>query len=270
MPELPEVEITRRGIEPHIVGKQITAFVVRESRMRWPIPPSLATTLPRLTVKSVQRRAKYLILNLGKGCLIIHLGMSGSLRLFASAEPPRPHDHVDLVFGDRLLRLRDPRRFGCVLWQSGDAENHPLLSHLGVEPLGREFSGDYLYCATRHRKVAIKQLLMNQQIVVGVGNIYASESLFRARIRPTTPSGRLSRARCEALAEAVVDTLEDSLRAGGSTLRDYVQSNGEPGYFQQQTFVYDRTGQPCRECLTSIRNLRQGQRSTFYCPQCQK
>ncbi|MSQ53543.1 MAG: bifunctional DNA-formamidopyrimidine glycosylase/DNA-(apurinic or apyrimidinic site) lyase [Betaproteobacteria bacterium] len=270
MPELPEVEITRRGIEPHIVGKQITAFVVREPRMRWPIAPSLAKTLPRLTVQKVRRRAKYLILDLGKGCLIIHLGMSGSLRLIASAEPPRAHDHVDLVFGDRLLRLRDPRRFGCVLWQSGIAENHPLLSHLGVEPLSRDFSGDYLYRATRHRKVAIKQLLMNQQVVVGVGNIYASECLFRARIRPTTHARGLSRARCEALARAVVDTLEDSLRAGGSTLRDYVQSNGEPGYFQQQTFVYDRLGEPCRECSTPIRSLRQGQRSTFYCPQCQK
>jgi formamidopyrimidine-DNA glycosylase len=270
MPELPEVEITRRGIEPHIVGRQVTSFVVREPRMRWPIPPSLAKMLPKLTVQKVRRRAKYLILELGDGCLIIHLGMSGSLRVLDIGEPPRTHDHVDLVFGNRLLRLRDPRRFGSVLWQPGEAETHPLLAHLGVEPLGPEFSGAHLYRISRHRHVAIKQFLMNQQVVVGVGNIYASESLFRARIKPTTQAGRLSRARCDALALAIVTTLENSLRAGGSTLRDYVQSNGEQGYFQQQTFVYDRTGAPCRECGTPIRGLRQGQRSTFFCPQCQR
>lgn len=269
MPELPEVEITRRGIEPHILGRQITSFVVREPRMRWPIPPSLAKKLPTLTVKGVRRRAKYLILELGTGCLVIHLGMSGSLRVLDASVPPLAHDHVDLVFGNRLLRLRDPRRFGCVLWQAGDAEAHPLLRDLGIEPLGPDFSGEYLYRATRHRHVAVKQFLMNQKIVVGVGNIYASESLFRAKVKPTTQAGRLSRARCAAIAQAVVCTLEDSLRAGGSTLRDYVQSTGEQGYFQLQTFVYDRAGAPCRECLTLIREIRQGQRSTFYCPRCQ-
>jgi len=270
MPELPEVEITRRGIEPHVLGRQITSFVVREARLRWPVQDSLATTLAHLRVEAVRRRAKYLILDLGKGCLIIHLGMSGSLRVLKSDEKALAHDHVDIVFGNTLLRFRDPRRFGCVIWQPGEAEQHPLLRHLGVEPLGLEFSGDYLHQATRNRKVAIKQLLMNQAVVVGVGNIYASESLFRAGIRPQTRSGRLGRERCDALAKAVVETLQDALRAGGSSLRDYVQSNGEQGYFQLQALVYDRTGAQCRHCSTPIRELRQGQRSTFYCPRCQK
>ncbi|MFM9968510.1 MAG: bifunctional DNA-formamidopyrimidine glycosylase/DNA-(apurinic or apyrimidinic site) lyase [Burkholderiales bacterium] len=269
MPELPEVEITRRGIEPHILGKQITAMVIRESRMRWPVPASLKKKLPALTVEKVRRRAKYLILELGEGCLIVHLGMSGSLRVLDASEPPGGHDHVDIVFGGSLLRLRDPRRFGCVLWQDGVAEQHRLLKDLGVEPLSSDFSAEFLFRASRGRKLAIKQFLMNQRIVVGVGNIYASESLFRAKIRPTTPAGRLSLARCKALTEAVVSTLEDSLRSGGSSLRDYVQSNGEPGYFQLQTYVYDRQGEPCRKCYSPIKELRQGQRSTFYCPKCQ-
>ena len=270
MPELPEVEITRRGIEPHILGKRVTSVVVREPRMRWPVPPRLGKTLSQLTVQKVRRRAKYLILEMGTGSLIIHLGMSGSLRVLGTAQPPRMHDHVDIVFGQQLLRLRDPRRFGCVLWQSGEAERHPLLRDLGVEPLGPEFSGDCLYRATRQRKTPIKLLLMNQAVVVGVGNIYASESLFHAAIRPTTPAWRLSRLRCDALAKAVVQTLQNSLDAGGTTLRDYVQSNGEPGYFQKLTFVYGRTGSPCRTCSTPIKETRQGQRSTFYCPNCQK
>ena len=270
MPELPEVEITRRGIEPHVLGRRVTAVVVRDARLRWPVPGSLATKMSRLKVQAVRRRAKYLILEFGKGSLIIHLGMSGSLRVLESGEQVRPHDHVDIVFGKTLLRLRDPRRFGCVIWQAGEAEQHPLLRHLGVEPLGLDFSGDYLHQATRHRKVAIKQLLMNQSVLVGVGNIYASESLFRAGIRPQTRSERLSRERCNALASAVVETLQESLRAGGSSLRDYVQSNGEPGGFQNQTLVYGRAGARCRHCSTLIREFRQGQRSTFYCPQCQK
>lgn len=270
MPELPEVEITRRGIEPFVIGQQITSIVVRESRMRWPVPESLARIVPGLMVQKVRRRAKYLIIELGKGSLIIHLGMSGSLRVLETQTPPRPHDHIDIVFGNQLLRLRDPRRFGCVLWQTGEAEEHPLLRNLGIEPLGPEFCGEYLYRATRHRKVAIKQFLMNQSVVVGVGNIYASESLFRAAIKPTKQAGRLSRAGCDALAGEVVNTLQDSLRAGGSTLRDFVQSNGDSGYFQLQTFVYGRAGMECRKCSSPIRELRQGQRSTFYCHTCQK
>jgi formamidopyrimidine-DNA glycosylase len=270
MPELPEVEITSRGIEPHVLGRRISSVVVRDARLRWPIPDSLARTLTSLKVEAVRRRAKYLILELGTGCLIIHLGMSGSLRVLKTGEKALPHDHVDIVFGDALLRFRDPRRFGCVIWQTGKAEQHPLLRQLGVEPLDPDFSGHFLHRATRNRKVAIKQLLMNQSVVVGVGNIYASESLYRAGIRPQTRSGRLSRERCITLAGAVVDTLQDSLRAGGSSLRDYVQSNGELGCFQLQTMVYDRAGAPCHRCSMPIREFRQGQRSTFYCPNCQK
>ena len=270
MPELPEVEITRRGIEPHVLGRQISSVIVRDARLRWPVEKSLVSSVVRLKVNAVRRRAKYLILDLGAGGLIIHLGMSGSLRIVKVTDEPLLHDHVDIVFGDTLLRFRDPRRFGCMLWQPGKPEQHPLLTHLGVEPLGPEFSGDYLHRATRDRSVAIKQLLMNQTMVVGVGNIYASESLFRAGIRPQTRSSRLSRNRCEALAKAVVETLEDSLRAGGSSLRDYVHSNGELGCFQLQTLVYDRAGSACRRCLAPIKLIRQGQRSTFFCPNCQK
>lgn len=270
MPELPEVEITRRGIEPHVLGKRIGSVIVRNPSLRWPVPGSLAATIANLKVEAVRRRAKYLVFDLGLGSLIVHLGMSGSLRVLKPGAPATVHDHVDLVFGSVLLRLRDPRRFGCVLWQPGNIDAHPLLRNLGVEPLGSDFSASYLYRATRNRKVAIKQFIMNQAVVVGVGNIYASESLFRAGIRPQTRAGRLSRERCEALAGAIVDTLNDALKAGGSSLRDYVQSDGEFGCFQLQTFVYDRAGLNCRKCATPIREIRQGQRSTFYCAVCQR
>lgn len=270
MPELPEVEITRRGIEPHLLGKALTSLVVRDRRLRWPVPAGLEARLRGKRVRSVRRRAKYLLVDFDDGSLIIHLGMSGRLRIVSGAESPQIHDHVDLAFGKTLLRLRDPRRFGSLLWQSGDAEKHRLLSHLGVEPLAGEFDGDYLYRATRARRVAVKQLLMNHAIVVGVGNIYASEALFRAGIHPLTPAGRLSRARCARLAQAVQETLQDALAAGGSTLRDFLNADGNPGYFQQQHLVYDRAGEPCRGCARPIRAIRQGQRSTFYCPSCQK
>jgi formamidopyrimidine-DNA glycosylase len=270
MPELPEVETTRRGIAPVVEGATVTAVVVRDARLRWPVPRGLSQRLSGRKVHALRRRAKYLLFDFDDGSLIVHLGMSGSLRVMKSSAKPGPHDHVDFVFGDTLLRLRDPRRFGAVLWQKGDASHHPLLAHLGVEPLEDAFCGDYLYRATRRRTVAIKQLLMNHTIVVGVGNIYASESLFRARINPRTAASRLSRARCDALVRAVKDTLEDALRAGGSTLRDFVGSDGAAGYFQLQTFVYDRAGEPCRACTRPIRWLRQGQRSTYFCPSCQR
>lgn len=270
MPELPEVETTCRGIAPIIAGKTVTGVVVRDARLRWPVPKGLARLVKGKVVRGVRRRAKYLLLDFDQGTLIVHLGMSGSLRVLPHSLPPGPHDHVDLVFGDRLLRLRDPRRFGSVLWQKGSAERHPLLSRLGVEPLESTFCGDYLYRATRGRKVAVKQLLMNHTVVVGVGNIYASESLFRAGIHPLTQAARVSRARCEALARAVKETLAAALQAGGSTLRDFVGSDGASGYFQLQTFVYDRSGEPCRVCSRAIRLLRQGQRSTYFCPACQK
>jgi formamidopyrimidine-DNA glycosylase len=270
MPELPEVEITRRGIEPHVAGRTVTGVVVREARLRWPVPARLAKELPGRIVREVRRRAKYLLLDCTEGSLIVHLGMSGSLRVLHRREAPGPHDHVDLVFGDVLLRLRDPRRFGAVLWQPGAAEAHKLLAHLGVEPLGDAFTAEYLHGACRGRRVAIKQLLMNSGIVVGVGNIYASEALFRAKIHPGTQAGKLSLARCAALLTAVRETLRDALAAGGSTLRDFVDSEGKPGYFQHGRLVYDRAGEPCKVCTRPITAIRQGQRSSFFCAACQR
>ena len=274
MPELPEVEITRRGIEPYLAGKIITGVRVRQRNLRWPIPRKLGAQLTGRRILRVARRGKYILLDCSAagapGCLILHLGMSGSLRIMDSATAAQPHEHFDLLLGKRLLRLRDPRRFGAVLWQAGDAARHPLLANLGAEPLDDAFTGRVLYAAARARKVAIKLLLMNANIVVGVGNIYANESLFRARIDPRTPAGRLSLARCEALAAAIKATLNEALKAGGSSLRDFVHSDGSSGYFQQQYYVYGRTGLPCRVCGAPIRQLRQGQRSTFYCRNCQK
>lgn len=270
MPELPEVEITRRGIEPHIVGRIITRLVVRNARLRWPIPASLARRLAGLRIETVERRAKYLLLGSAEGTLIIHLGMSGSLRVLNSSQPPGPHDHVDLVFDETLLRLRDPRRFGAVLWQPGAALDHKLLANLGPEPLGDSFSADHLHEASRGRRVAVKIFLMNSAVVVGVGNIYASEALFRAGIHPAMPAGRLSKARYGRLVEAVRDTLKEALASGGSTLRDFVNSDGQRGYFQHQRMVYDREGEPCKTCLSDILCIRQGQRSTFFCAQCQR
>ena len=270
MPELPEVEITRRGIEPFLAGRTITAVAVRRPRLRWPIPRNLAAILTGERIRAVRRRAKYLLLDCDKGTLILHLGMSGSLRLVRPAEPPGPYDHFDLAVGEVSVRLRDPRRFGAVLWHRGNPAAHPLLAALGVEPLSSEFTGRVLHAATRARRAAIKQVLMDHRLVVGVGNIYANESLFRAAIRPQTPARRLSLAGYERLAAAVRATLEDALAAGGSTLRDFVQSDGSPGYFQQQYFVYDRAGAPCRRCATPVRRIVQGQRSTFYCPHCQR
>jgi formamidopyrimidine-DNA glycosylase len=275
MPELPEVEITRRGIEPYLAGKIITGVRVRERSLRWPIPPGLGARITGRRIAGVTRRGKYILVdcsaNEPAGWLILHLGMSGSLRIMDAGTKAQPHEHFDLLLGKRLLRLRDPRRFGAVLWwQGGDIARHPLLAHLGVEPLEDAFSGRVLHAATRKRKAAVKLVLMNASVVVGVGNIYANESLFHARIDPRAQAGRLSLARYEALAAAIKATLKQALKAGGSSLRDFVHSDGSSGYFQQQYYVYGRIGLPCRVCGTSIRALRQGQRSTFYCPLCQK
>jgi formamidopyrimidine-DNA glycosylase len=270
MPELPEVEITRRGIEPHVARRTITAVVVRNRRLRWPVPRNLAARLEGREIRAVGRRAKYLLLDCGSGTLIVHLGMSGSLRIVPRDERPGPYDHFDLGVGDIAVRLRDPRRFGAVLWAEGDPAQHRLLAHLGVEPLSGAFTGPLLHAATRGRRAAIKLALMDHRIVVGVGNIYASESLFRAGIHPRTRAGRVSADRCDALAAAVRATLEDAIAAGGSTLRDFVQSDGSPGYFQQQYFVYGREGEPCRRCGATIKGVRIGQRSAFYCPRCQR
>jgi formamidopyrimidine-DNA glycosylase len=270
MPELPEVEITRRGIEPHLARRTITAVVVRNRRLRWPVPRDLAARLEGREIRAVARRAKYLLLDCGGGTLIVHLGMSGSLRIVPCAESPGPYDHFDLGVGEVAVRLRDPRRFGAVLWTEADPARHRLLAHLGVEPLSGAFTGAALHAATRGRRAAIKLALMDHRIVAGVGNIYASESLFRAGIHPRTPAGRVSAARCERLATAVRATLEEAIAAGGSTLRDFVQSDGSPGYFQQRYRVYDRAGEACPTCGRPIRRVVQGQRSTFFCPGCQR
>ena len=274
MPELPEVEITRRGIEPYLAGTLITGVRVSERRLRWPIPLNLAARVTGRRIARVARRGKYILIDCGAnghaGWLILHLGMSGSLRILDAGTRVQRHEHFDLLLGKRLLRLRDPRRFGAVLWVSGDIARHPLLSGLGAEPLDDGFTGKLLHAATRTRKAAVKLVLMNASIVVGIGNIYANESLFHARINPRAPAGRLSLARYEALAAAIKSTLKQALAAGGSSLRDFVHSDGSSGYFQQQYYVYGRAGLPCRVCSTPIRLLRQGQRSTFYCPACQK
>jgi len=269
MPELPEVEVTLRGIAPQLVGRTIDSVSVREPRLRWPIPREVRSLTGR-AVRAVTRRGKYLLLDCGDGHLILHLGMSGSLRLVAAGTPPGKHDHFDLGFDGRLLRLRDPRRFGAVLWTSQPPEEHPLIRHLGIEPLSRALNGRRLHALTRGHRSAIKQFLMDGQRIVGVGNIYASESLFLAAIHPRTPAGRLSAQRSVRLAQAVKHTLRTAIRAGGSSLRDYVGSDGAYGCFQRRAWVYGREGQQCRRCGALIRRIVQGQRATYYCPKCQR
>jgi formamidopyrimidine-DNA glycosylase len=270
MPELPEVETTRRGIRAALRGHEITAFELRQHRLRWPVAASLVRELPGQRVREVRRRAKYLLIELDRGTLIAHLGMSGSLRIVPPGTPWLPHDHYELVLDSgRALRFNDPRRFGSLHWTTGDPLGHPLLAGLGPEPLERDFDGDYLTERARGRRVAVKQFLLDQRIVVGVGNIYASEALFRAGIHPRRAAGRVSRERYRRLAHAVREVLEEAIRQGGTTLRDYVSPDGTPGYFRQKLFVYERAGEPCRRCRTPIRRLAQGQRSTYFCPSCQ-
>ena len=269
VPELPEVEVTRRGIAPHLAGRLISGVEVREPRLRWPVSQAVRKLAGR-TVRAVRRRGKYLLFDCGDGHLIVHLGMSGSLRVLPSGTPAQKHDHFDLVLGDRLLRLRDPRRFGAVLWTAEQVDAHPLLAHLGVEPLSRELAPGRLHFLTRRQKISIKQFLMDARRIVGVGNIYASESLFRAGIHPLTPARRLSVERCTRLSRAIKDTLRSAIRAGGSTLRDFVGADGVAGEFQLRTWVYDREGLPCRRCGTPIRRIVQGARATYFCPACQK
>jgi formamidopyrimidine-DNA glycosylase len=270
VPELPEVEITRRGIEPFVLGKTITGVTVRNPNLRQRVPRNFARLVVGQRVRRLLRRGKYLLFECDAGSLIVHLGMSGSLRVIEPQSAPRKHDHVDLVFGGSALRLRDPRRFGVVLWNRGDSARHPLLARLGVEPLGEEFSADFLYRITRGRDVGVKQLLMNAGIVVGVGNIYANESLFKAGIHPRARARRLSRERCARLVQAVKETLVAAIAAGGSSLRDFVHSDGASGYFQQHYYVYDRAALPCKVCGKAIRVARLGQRSSYYCASCQR
>jgi formamidopyrimidine-DNA glycosylase len=271
MPELPEVETTRRGVAPHVERQKVTAVRIYDRRLRWPVPRDLPRRLVGRVVDRVDRRSKYLLFRLGADTLIMHMGMTGSLRVFTALPPRQPHDHVDLEFGNGVvLRYRDPRRFGAMLWSPGSAPQHPLLAALGVEPFASEFDGDYLYRATRGRRAAIKLALMDSHLVVGVGNIYANESLFRAGIRPNRAAHRVSRAQCERLVCAVRETLTDAIAKGGSTLRDYVDSRGEPGYFQLDYYVYGREREPCRVCGATIRSVRLGGRATSYCPSCQR
>ena len=269
MPELPEVEVTRRGLAPQLTGRRISGVSVREPRLRWPVPRDVLALAGR-TVGNIRRRGKYLLVDVGDGHLILHLGMSGSLRVLPPDTPAGKHDHFDLLLGDRLLRLRDPRRFGAVLWAQGDVDAHPLLAHLGIEPLSRALTPARLHALTRGNRIAIKNFLMDGRRIVGVGNIYASESLFRARINPRKRAGRLTLKESALLSKAIKDTLQAAIRAGGSSLRDFVGTGGESGYAQQRHYVYDRAGKNCRRCKTPIRKLTQGQRSTYYCPTCQK
>lgn len=307
MPELPEVETTRRGLAAHLTGLVIKDVVIRNGSLRWPISKNLPKLLRGQAVGSLKRRAKYLLMDCGNGTLILHLGMSGSLRILPANTPAEKHDHFDLILGNgTLMRLRDPRRFGAVLWHTGDVLAHPLLASLGPEPLedevstpslalplmeplairlGRQttpakslvmqgggdiFNARYLYHATRGRSVSIKQCIMDNHIVVGVGNIYANEALFRAGIKPQLAAGKLSLPRCAKLVAEIRATLAEAIKLGGSSLRDFVNTAGNPGYFQQHYWVYGRAGEACRRCAAPIRQIRQGQRSSFYCASCQK
>ena len=277
MPELPEVEVTRRGVAPHLEGRIVEHVICRREGLRWPFPPGLSALLEGRRILDIGRRGKYLLINFEHGTLIIHLGMSGHLRVLPPGIEPRTHDHFDLVVngpeGRQVLRLNDPRRFGAVLWhanEDGPLPEHVLLRGLGGEPRADGFDGALLFRETRRRSAPIKQVLLAGDIVVGVGNIYACESLFRAGINPKTAASRISRARYDRLAEAIRVILAEAIVQGGSTLRDFIAVNGQSGYFQQTYFVYDRAGVPCRQCALPVRQIKQGQRSTFYCAQCQR
>ena len=271
MPELPEVETTRRGIEPHVRGSTIREVIVRQPRLRWPVPEDLPERLAGQRIRHIGRRAKYLLLGTTAGTVILHLGMSGSLRVVQTGTGAGKHDHVDFVLDDgQALRLTDPRRFGAVLWTDDAVEKHPLLGALGPEPLDDAFDGDHLYRLSRGRRAAIKTFIMDARIVVGVGNIYASEALFRAGIHPRRAAGHVSRRRHACLAGSIRAVLDEAIQQGGTTLRDFVGGDGRPGYFARHLNVYGRAGEPCPACKATIRQIRLGQRSTFYCPRCQR
>ncbi len=270
MPELPEVEVTRLGLAPRLVGRSVTDVAARIPALRYPLPPHLSGHLRGRELLAIRRRGKYLLFDFGNGHVLVHLGMSGSLRLVRRGEPAAKHDHLDIGFGSEVLRLHDPRRFGAVLWLADDPEAHPLLAHLGAEPLARTFTPALLSAALRGRRIAIKPAIMDAGTIVGVGNIYASESLHLAGIDPRAAAGRVSMARLERLVPAIKRTLRAAIRAGGSSLRDYVSCEGGLGDFQTQHRVYGRAGEPCHECGMSIKMLRQGNRATYYCPHCQR
>ena len=271
MPELPEVETTRRGIAPRLLGRRISRVEVREWRLRWPISRQVLTRLPGRRVQDIGRRAKYLLLETDAGTLILHLGMSGRLQLVPPERSPGPHDHLDLVVeNDLCLRLTDPRRFGAALWCRGDAHRHRLLRGLGPEPLEPGFDGDYLYRHSRKRRVAVKNFIMNARVVAGIGNIYACEALHLAGVHPSRAAGRIAHVRYRRLAECIRRVLEEAIAAGGTTLRDFAAADGSPGYFGQRLRVYGRAGEHCDRCRAPLRQLRIGQRATWYCPGCQR
>ncbi len=269
MPELPEVETTRRGIEPHLLGRQITRVIARRDKLRWAIPQEVIT-LKNARIQAIHRRSKYLLFDVGRGQMLVHLGMTGNLRILPADTPPQKHDHIDWQLDNgQCLRFHDPRRFGAVLWNPA-GQPHPLLQHLGPEPLEQDFTAAYMHQQAKGRRVAIKSFLMNAKIVVGVGNIYAQESLFLAGINPKTPAGRISLARWQRLVSAIKQVLTNALEAGGTSFSDFLNADGKPGYFEQQLNVYGRAGKPCHQCGHPIRQIKQGQRSTCYCTQCQR
>jgi len=271
MPELPEVETTMRGVKPHIIEQKITDVIVRHPRLRWPVPPDLKQHLVGQVLHKLSRRNKYLLFHFANGTLILHLGMSGRLRVLAENAPANKHDHVDICFGKhKYLRFTDPRRFGALLWTSEDPALHPLLADIGPEPLTNAFNGDYLWECARGRKVPVKSFIMDGKIVAGVGNIYATEALFQVRIRPSQPAGKVSRVHYQALAEAIKKVLRQAIEKGGTTLKDYTQSDGKPGYFRIELQAYGHDGEPCPRCKTTLKTMRIGQRSSVYCPHCQR
>jgi len=271
MPELPEVETVLRGITPHILGKQILEVVLRTAKLRLPLDPALPQQLAGQSVVKIERRAKYLLLGLSRGTLIIHLGMTGVLRIVAAAATECKHDHVDVIFTDGIcLRFSDPRKFGLFIYTGEAPDRHRLLKDLGPEPLSEEFSGSYLHRLSRNRSASVKSFIMDQRVVVGVGNIYANEALFRSGILPARQAGRISLQRYEKLASAIKSVLRQSIAAGGTTISDFRQSDGRPGYFKQQLDVYGRADEPCVKCGSPVYLKRIGQRSTFYCVNCQR
>lgn len=275
MPELPEVEITRRGIAPFCEGQTIARIVIRDGRLRWPVPPNLPDLIEGGLITEVDRRAKYLLLRITcagvTGTLIVHLGMSGSLRVITDSSEPLRHDHIELILQSGVsLRFNDPRRFGCWLWSEETHDSHPLLSSLGPEPLAPEFSGALLYRRSRGRQAPVKSFIMDSHVVVGVGNIYANEALFKAGIHPKRAAGRISLGRYQRLATEIRETLSGAILMGGTTLRDFVNSDGKPGYFAQSLLVYGHGGKACRECGLTLKEIRMNQRTTVYCGQCQR
>lgn len=270
MPELPEVETVLRGLTPQLEGATIQDVIIRHHQLRWPIPTHLKTLLSQQKILSLSRRGKYLLIQVTTGTLIIHLGMSGSLRLLSLDTPPTRHDHVDIILSThQRLRYNDPRRFGAILWTEGNPLNHPLLKSMGIEPLDIHFTGEYLKQKALNRSSAIKPFIMNSQIVTGIGNIYAAEALFLAKIHPAIPAGQLTQHQCEQLVDAIKQILKKAIQQGGTTLKDFVNSEGKPGYFSQKLHVYGRAGLPCSTCGTPLRSIQLGQRSTVFCEQCQ-